>query len=825
MKILLVDSDSETIAAIIPALNALPGADLRAANSGEHALQYAAEWEHVDWLITEVFLDPMNGFTLRNKLQNRYRGVKTIFLSAYDLTPYAEHVQGANVIAKPVNVAALLDIIGKRTQDLAAAPAEPEKPPAAAAPAPAAPPVSPAPVAPRAVAAARPGAVPVPKIAPPAATPAVPRVAAAAPSAPVSVPKVAPASAAAPQAVPRPTAVPVPKAAAAVPKVTGAPTAIPRVSGTPQAGAVPVARPAVSALPQATPVAKAGIPVVRPARVPITPKAPAGAVPVARPAAVPASPKAAVVAAPAEAADPLIGQTIGTYKIVRKIAPGKWGSTYEAIQTTMNRPVGMIILDPALERDPEAKTQFIANASAKANVQHPLILSVYEAGETGGHCYYTHEFVDGAHFGELVAKGATIDDLTALQTVKTAATALHHFQQKKIPHSELLGADLYLGRDKRARLNNLATHFDEHPEVYAEMNTLSTVVSSALPGGEAGDAGLRAMLHRMRKPGAAGFESWPALLQAVKALEPKVVPADAYKISARDEAAIRAVEEAKKRQKKQVLFSVIGAVALVAVSAFAVWRVFFQSNEKNLEVMVPIPAGEFIYQEGQKKTLPAFYMSKYEVTMGEYGKFLAFLKKHPTKEFDHPKQPPGESHIPSDQAGWDIYYGRAKRGKMARFVPIDLNCPVFNVDFWDAYAYAKWRGGRLPTEEEWEKAARGTDGRPFPWGTASDPKKANGIADYVANPGPDTKGKVDGYWWWSPVDAFPSDVSPFGIVGMAGNLSEWTNTWVDDKPVIRGGNFRNEDFKVTRRVLNAEADTFTESLGFRIASDKPLTPR
>src|SRR5215210_470527 len=119
MKVLLVDSDSEVIAELVPALKSLPGVELRAANSGEHALQYAGEWGHVDWLITEVFLDPMNGFTLRNKMRNRYRGVKTIFLSAYDLSPYAEHVQGANVISKPLEAAALLDIIGKRTQGLA----------------------------------------------------------------------------------------------------------------------------------------------------------------------------------------------------------------------------------------------------------------------------------------------------------------------------------------------------------------------------------------------------------------------------------------------------------------------------------------------------------------------------------------------------------------------------------------------------------------------------------------------------------------------------------------------------------------------------------
>lgn len=557
---------------------------------------------------------------------------------------------------------------------------------------------------------------------------------------------------------------------------------------------------------------------------------PAKAVPgPARVSSVP-GPKAVVAGTPAVAAaqptaPSLVGQTIGNYKIIRRLGSGKWGSVYEALQTSMNRSVAMKILSLELQKDPAAKMQFIDNARAKANVQHPHILSVYEADETAGHCYFTHEFVEGDTFEELIGRERTIDEATALKVVKFIAEGLAYFYQNKIAHSLVEPSNIFIGSDSRPRLANLAKQDEASPEVQDEIRELGRIVSATLPGGHATSSGLASMFMRMKHGGQNGFPSWAALLQAVAALEPKVVPVDAFKLSAQDEAAIRAVEITKKKQKRQLIFSIAGAIAAVCISGVLLWRVFF-ANEKNLDVMVKIPAGDFIFQDGKKVTLPTFWIDQYEVTIGEYGRFLDHLKSHPSEaqKYDHSDQPKGKSHKPLN---WDIYYGRAgssfAKYRNVRFVPIDLNCPQFLVDWWDAYAYANWKGRRLPTEQEWEKAARGTDGRAYPWGNEFDPKKCNSSADYIDRPGPDAKGAVDGFFAWSPVDAVQGDKSPYGVYGMAGNVSEWTGTWVDSSagkvPVIRGGNYHSPENKITKRNSEFDPEATNEYLGFRTASD------
>ena len=526
------------------------------------------------------------------------------------------------------------------------------------------------------------------------------------------------------------------------------------------------------------------------------------------------------------ASDDLLNKKIGNYNIIWKIGDSEWGPIYVAVQTSMARPVAMKILSEEVQaKDPGAKQRFLAIARAQAGVKHPSILAVYEGGEASGHTYFTYEYIDGAQLEEMKSQGQNIDDQAALRIIKVVAEGLGYLHHQKIPHTPLEPQRIYIGKDNRPHLANIATLSGEGlPEVDQDISKLANVISSVLPNGAAADAGLRGMLIKMAMGGANGFLSWGALLQAVKALEPKVIPADAIKLTAQEQAAIRAVEETKRQQKRTLVMTSVGIFLLLWLALSIVWWNFFHSNERNLSEMVKIPQGAFLFGDDNKRvTTGEFWIDKYEVTIGQYARFLDAIESeaNPAK-YDHPKQPPQKSHIPGrDKTEWQTYYGRARVAKPAKGAFIDLNCPVFGVDWWDAYAYAKWAGKRLPTEQEWEKAGRGTTGFKYPWGNDADPKRANTGADYNSDPRLEEGGKIDGYCWWSPVDKFKGDISPFGVIGMAGNVAEWVDTWdaAHSHPVIRGGSFHTKDVKITRRFAEAEPEERLEFIGCRCVSD------
>lgn len=218
--------------------------------------------------------------------------------------------------------------------------------------------------------------------------------------------------------------------------------------------------------------------------------------------------------------------------------------------------------------------------------------------------------------------------------------------------------------------------------------------------------------------------------------------------------------------------------------------------------MVYVPAGLFLMgsdsstvDEGplQSRYVGAFYLDKYEVTNQAFKGFVDATGHAPPPQWADGSYADGEDRF-----------------------------PVVGVSWYDAQAYASWAGKRLPTEAEWEKAARGDDGRVYPWGDEF-------VAGWL-----NVKGKGDVHEQAAPVGSFPDGVSPYGAYEMAGNVEEWTADWFDRYPgnvapdptygqqyrVIRGGAWINYDgnTRVFNRSRYYPSDT-SLLIGFRCASD------
>jgi formylglycine-generating enzyme required for sulfatase activity len=612
-----------------------------------------------------------------------------------------------------------------------------------------------------------------------------------------------------------PAAIAQPRPAAAAPKPASAqPVAAPKPQAAaprPQAGVAATPKVAMKPLAKgaATPVAKAQ----------------------AKPAAAPALPLK-----PDLPPDEWVGKMLHHFTIEARIRDMETETFYRATQTNIGRPVILRVLKPSAAADPIALEKFMADARAKARVTHTLVTTVYERGEHEGLHYFSNEVVAAPTLEDVIENGRKIDAPTALQIIKTVGEVFNFFDKEGIARVALLPRHILLKPGSAPRLTNLAC--EQAPTPIDRPEEIQNLISLLRPllAADASSAVAQKTLTEIQNLGPEK-STWAAIADLAESRMPKAAPVDAAKIQSQSIARIRAVEDSKKNNRRNTIIYSAVSLTLTVAACFIAWKSLTKTSVtvKDLGEMVEIPAGE-ITMQGQSVKVPAFKISKYEVSIIEYAAFLKDVSenKEKAKAVAHPKQPPGKSHIPN---GWaDMtqlsppnpgYYSRAKKWGRYQEVPLSVDSPVFGVDWYDAYAYAKWKGQRLPTELEWERAARGDKGLNHPWGNDFDNKLANTGSDFSNNPDPKVGAQNDGFKRWSPVNKPKTDVSSFGVQGMAGNVLEWTDSWAEDAerggdkvPVYRGSSWKTpEENTALRRGTKLTEFQSDDALGFRTAED------
>jgi len=246
------------------------------------------------------------------------------------------------------------------------------------------------------------------------------------------------------------------------------------------------------------------------------------------------------------------------------------------------------------------------------------------------------------------------------------------------------------------------------------------------------------------------------------------------------------------------------------------------STYRGIEGMILIPSGEFIMgtddtnspadQRPAHQVYPdAFYIDKYEVTNRQYEQFI-IAGGYQKKQF-------------WTEEGWEFITKKQidrPLGLGTRYLSAAPNQPVVGISWYEANAYARWAGKRLPTEAEWEKASRGTNGKRYPWGMEMDFTKV--FYHFGRDP--------------AIVGSYPAGVSHYGVFDMAGNVWEWCADWYDEAyylktsqrnprgpaqgtmKVMRGGSWNSSRMQMqcTYRDSN-NPDYRNTNIGFRCVRD------
>lgn len=515
------------------------------------------------------------------------------------------------------------------------------------------------------------------------------------------------------------------------------------------------------------------------------------------------------------------GTVLGNYQVLERLYVEKEAETYRALQVAVQRPVALVLLKPEHLKQPEIVAKFRERERVKASLTHPRIAPLFEAGEANGWLFYTRELPRGRNLAEVALTDETLSERRVTEVLFGVTEAMQFATERGYHHRTIAARDIYIDSEHQSSIVNIfRPAVADKRDARADVRGLLDLLRPLAAEGKA-----RGLLQSL----ADANHDWSSLLIAL----------DDLRDDMRERSIVRKIEAETlpvdvSGSKPWWVWLVVAAILIVVAGLGAFMNGHSLVGDPATRVlpveMIAVPAGEFRYQKNDTVRLPTYWISKHEITIGQYAEFLEALKTSAPGAFDHPSQP--KTKTGHEPVKWSTYYSAARSGTTFNGESVTLNTPVTQVDWWDAYAFAKWKGQRLPTEQEWEKAARGKDGSSYPWGNQPRPRAANLGDDYNVTP-KGKGGRIDGYNLWAPITRVTQDVSLYGVCDMAGNVSEWTSgetkdgewpshpDFIDIKvPVVRGGHFgmKSSDHLLTDRLFPESANEATLARGFRTAS-------
>lgn len=475
---------------------------------------------------------------------------------------------------------------------------------------------------------------------------------------------------------------------------------------------------------------------------------------------------------------------IGKYELLEEY-PGGMATVYRARNTAIGQIVALKILKPEACRDTEARTRFLEEARTAGNIYHDNTVRVYDYGEDEqGRPYMVMEFLPGDDLGSLIQRGQSGSLADKLRVMIQLARALEHIHAlvPQIIHRDIKPANLRVTPSGTVKLMDFGIAKREDlaltkpgmtagsPYYMAPEQVLGRGITHLVDVYAFG-AVLFELLTGARMVAAGRIEEvfgrilhetpdFEPLRQAVvpEALSNLVVRCVAKDPAERPQSFTVVREELEGLLKQEEGRAVppppapapapppsparlwlIAAAVTVLVAVLLAGYYLLRPRPQPLAEAIDTPAGKMLLvrageflagQDRHTANLPDFYIDQTEVTNEAYARFC------------------GER-------------GRPLPEGFPRDLPTQ---PVVNITFVDAQEFARWAGKRLPAAPEWEKAARGSDGRSFPWGNTANPARAN----VQGNPALATPALT-------PADAFPDGASPCGARNMAGNAWEFVD--------------------------------------------------